>query len=214
MSTSSSCAFPKLELTSSSPSTPLRYIEGRGNSPYQTLSPSILFHCLTIILPADTPLSSWLTILFHEQSLVLFSPSGKRKMGIAQTFGKCETLWAPGGAGVQPARWEVNLNTLITHRTISCECFVSMSNFRWFSWLAVPESFIPFHIQSQPSSPLLSKRPRWSKCLTFEARMYYFKAPVPLSTGVLVYWFSMLQCRCAPFYPVNVQFVCSWPQVL
>ena len=153
---------------------------------------------------------SWM----REQSLVLFSPSGRRKMGIAQTFGKCETLWAPGGAGVQPARWEVNLNTLITHRTISCECFVSMSNFRWFSWLAVPESFIPFHIQSQPSSPLLSKRPRWSKCLTFEARMYYFKAPVPLSTGVFVYWFSMLQCRCAPFYPVNVQFVCSWPQVL
>ena len=42
----------------------------------------------------------------------------------------------------------------------------------------VTESFIPFHILSHPSSPLHSNRPRWSKCLTFVARMYYFKAPV------------------------------------
>ena len=44
MSTSSSCAFPKLELTTSYSSAPLRYIEGGGNSHYQTLSPLILFH--------------------------------------------------------------------------------------------------------------------------------------------------------------------------
>ena len=125
--------------------------------------------------------------------------------------GEYETLWAPGGAGVRPARWGMHLNT---HRTISCVCFVSMSNFRWLSWLSVTESFIPFHILSHPSSPLHSNRPRWSKCLTFVARMYYFKTPVLLSTGVLVYWLSVFQCRCASFYPVNLQFVCSWPQVL
>ena len=89
-----------------------------------------------------------------------------------------------------------------------------MSNFRWLSWLSVTESFIPFHILSHPSSPLHSNRPRWSKCLTFVARMYYFKAPVLLSTGVLVYWFAVFQRRCASFYPVKLQFVCSWPQVL
>lgn len=125
--------------------------------------------------------------------------------------GEYETLWAPGGAGVRPARWGMHLNT---HRTISCVCFVSMSNFRWHSRLSVTESFIPFHILSHPSSPLHSNRPRWSKCLTFVARMYYFKAPVLLSTGVLVYWFAVFQRRCASFYPVKLQFVCSWPQVL
>ena len=90
---------------------------------------------------------------------------------------------------------------LNSHRTISCVCFVSMSNFRWHSRLSVTESFIPFHILSHPSSPLHSDRPRWSKCLTFVARMYYFKAPVLLSTGVLVYWFAVFQRRCASFYP-------------
>ena len=71
-----------------------------------------------------------------------------------------------------------------------------MSNFRWHSRLSVTESFIPFHILSHPSSPLHSNRPRWSKCLTFVARMY---------PCVLVYWFAVFQCRCASFYPVCLQ---------
>ena len=50
-----------------------------------------------------------------------------------------------------------------------------MSNFRWHSRLSVTESFIPFHILSHPSSPLHSNRPRWSKCLSFVAQMYYLK---------------------------------------
>ena len=116
--------------------------------------------------------------------------------------GEYETLWAPGVAEVRPARWGMHLNT---PRTISCVCFVSMSNFRWHSRLSVTESFIPFHILSHPSSPLHSNRPRWSKCLTFVAQMY---------PRVLVYWFAVFQRRCASFYPVNLQFVCRWPQVL
>ena len=62
-----------------------------------------------------------------------------------------------------------------------------------------------------PSTPIV---PGGVSVWTFVARMYYFKAPVLLSTGVLVYWLSVFQCRCASFYPVNLQFVCSWPQVL
>ena len=129
--------------------------------------------------------------------------------------GEYETLWAPGGAGVRPARWEMHLNTLSLspivpfHVYVLFQCPISGG-----SWLSVTESFIPFHILSHPSSPLHSNRPRWSKCLTFVARMYYFKAPVLLSTGVLVYWFAVFQRRCASFYPVKLQFVCSWPQVL
>ena len=138
----------------------------------------------------------------REQSLVLFSPSGRRKMENMKLFEHPKVLeFDQRGEGC-------------THRTISCVCFVSMSNFRWLSWLSATESFIPFHILSHPSSPLHSNRPRWSKCLTFVARMYYFKAPVLLSTGVLVYWFAVFQRRCASFYPVKLQFVCSWPQVL
>ena len=116
--------------------------------------------------------------------------------------GEYETLWAPGVAEVRPARWGMHLNTPCT---ISCVCFVSMSNFRRHSRLSVTESFIPFHILSHPSSPLHSNRPRWSKCLTFVAWMY---------PRVLVYWFAVFQRRCASFYPVKLQFVCSWPQVL
>ena len=96
----------------------------------------------------------------REQSLVLFSPSGRRKMENMKLFEHPKVLeFDQRGEGC-------------THRTISCVCFVSMSNFRWHSRLSVTESFIPFHILSHPSSPLHSNRPRWSKCLTFVARMY------------------------------------------
>ena len=62
------------------------------------------------------------------------------------------------------------------------------------SWLSVTESFIPFHILSHPSSPLHSNRPRWSKCLTFVARMY---------PRVLVYWFAVFNAGALPFTPSN-----------
>ena len=105
--------------------------------------------------------------------------------------GEYEILWAPGDAGVRPARWGMHLNT---HRTLSCVCFVSMSNFRWHSRLSVTESFILLHILSHPSSPLHSNRPRLSKCRTFVARMY---------PRVLVYWFAVFQRRCTFSTPSN-----------
>ena len=130
--------------------------------------------------------------------------------------GEYETLWAPGGAGVRPARWEMHLNThslspiVPFHVYVLFQCPKSGGS-RGYQLLSHLSPSISWAI---PLQPLHSNRPRWSKCLTFVARMYYFKAPVLLSTGVLVYWFSVFQCRCASFYPVNLQFVCSWPQVL
>ena len=120
--------------------------------------------------------------------------------------GEYETLWAPEGAGVRPARWGMHLNTHSLSPIVSCHVYVLFQcPISGGSWLSVTESFIPFHILSHPSSPLHSNRPRWSKCLTFVARMY---------PCVLVYWFAVFQCRCASFYPVKLKFVCSWPQVL
>ena len=140
----------------------------------------------------------------REQSLVLFSSSGRRKMENMKLFEHLEVLnFDQRGEG---CTW---IPIVPFHVYVLFQCPISGG-----SWLSVTESFIPFHILSHPSSPLHSNRPRWSKCLTFVARMYYFKAPVLLSTGVLVYWFAVFQRRCASFYPVNLQFVCSWPQVL
>ena len=74
-----------------------------------------------------------------------------------------------------------------------------------FRWLSVTESFIPFHILSHPSSPLHSNRPRWSKCLTFVARMY---------PRVLVYWFAVFQRRCDSYiFRMLIQVRSSYPEL-
>ena len=92
-----------------------RYIEGGGNSPNQTFSPLILFYWIALLfsylLIPPILLTDYFISWMCEQSLVLFSPSGRRKMGIKQTFGEYEILWAPGGAGIRPVRWGVNLNS-------------------------------------------------------------------------------------------------------
>ena len=185
-----------------------RYIEGGGNSPNQTFSPLILFYWIALLfsylLIPPILLTDYFISWMREQSLVLFSPSGRRKMENMKLFEHPEVL----EFDQRGEEWTWIL--LAYHPSYHFMCMFCFN----FRWLSVTESFIPFHILSHPSSPLHSNRPRWSKCLTFVARMYYFKAPVLLSTGVLVYWLSVFQCRCASFYPVNLQFVCSWPQVL
>jgi len=129
--------------------------------------------------------------------------------------GEYETLWAPGGAGVRPARWGVNLNTLSLsslvpfHVYVLFQCQISGGS-RGYQLLSHLSPSISWAIPLHPSTPIV---PGGVSVVTFVARMYYFKAPT-LSTGVLVQWFSVFQCRCASFSPANLQSVCSWPQVL
>ena len=145
----------------------------------------------------------------REQSLVLFSLSGRRKMENMKLFEHPEALefdqWGEG--------WTWIVNTLSFspivpfHVYVLFQCPIS-GGYQLLSRSSPSTSWaIPLH----PSTPIV---PGGVSVWTFVARMYYFKTPVLLSTGVLVYWLSVFQCRCASFYPVNLQFVCSWPQVL
>ena len=129
--------------------------------------------------------------------------------------GEYETLWAPGGAGVRPARWGMHLNThslspiVPFHVYVLFQCPISGGS-RGYQLLSHLSPSISWAIPLHPSTPIVPG----GVSVTLVARMYYFKAPVLLSTGVLVHWFAVSQRRCASFYPVNLQFVCSWPQVL
>ena len=138
----------------------------------------------------------------REQSLVLFSPSGRRKVENMKLFEHPEALefdqWGEGWT------WTVNSNTLSFspivpfHVYVLFQCPIS-GGYQLLSRLSPSTSWaIPLH----PSTPIVRGR---VSVLTFVAWMY---------PRVLVYWFTVFQRRCASFYPVKLQFVCSWPQVL
>ena len=142
----------------------------------------------------------------REQSLVLFSPSGRRKMENMKLFEHPEVLeFDQRGEG---CTW-ILIAYHPSYHFMCMFCFnvqfqVALVAISY--WVIYP---LPYPEPSlfNPSTPIVTGG-------VSVARMYYFKNPVLLSTGVLVYWFSVFQCRCASFYPVNLQFVCSWPQVL
>ena len=73
-----------------------RYIEGGGNSPNQTFSPLILFYWIALLfsylLIPPILLTDYFISWMREQSLVLFSPSGRRKMENMKLFEHLEVL--------------------------------------------------------------------------------------------------------------------------
>ena len=73
-----------------------RYIEGGGNSPNQTFSPLILFYWIALLfsylLIPPILLTDYFISWMREQSLVLFSPSGRRKMENMKLFEHPEVL--------------------------------------------------------------------------------------------------------------------------
>ena len=134
-----------------------RYIEGGGNSPNQTFSPLILFYWIALLfsylLIPPILLTDYLISWMREQSLVLFSPSGRRKMENMKLFEHPEALefdqWGEG--------WTWIVNTLSFspivpfHVYVLFQCPIS-GGYQLLSRLSPSTSWaIPVH----PSTPIV-----------------------------------------------------------